>query len=179
MSLWIDLHPENIPHNQAKLAALVGLVGAERDGQHGMAFANRMLLTNDAAGFGTEPDAMFVSRQTFEAGKVRFAGEGDSELVGSPDIVVEVVSDSTEEKDTDWLRTAYHLAGVAEYWLIDARGRNVRFEVFVFGTEDYAPAKARKSWQYSPVFAAWVRLARNKGRFGMWKHKLEIRETAP
>lgn len=35
-------------------------------------------------------------------------------MVGTSDLVVEVVSATTEDKDTEWLMSAYHNAGIPE-----------------------------------------------------------------
>jgi Uma2 family endonuclease len=59
-------------------------------------------------------------------------GGGDYiEILGSPDLVVEIVSDSSVRKDTTLLRDAYWKAGVREYWLFDARGAEIRFDILV------------------------------------------------
>jgi len=53
---------------------------------------------------------MFASNQAFDSGRVEFTsgprGE-DTELVRTPDLVVEILSRSTELKDTEWLMAAY------------------------------------------------------------------------
>src|SRR5262249_34297703 len=51
---------------------------------------------------------------------------------GRPDWVVEIVSRSTVHKDTQRLRTLYHRAGIPEYWLIDARGAEIEFQILVW-----------------------------------------------
>src|SRR5256885_8764701 len=47
--------------------------------------------------------------------------EGYLELEGTPDMVLEVVSESSVQKDTKRLRQLYWQAGIREYWLVDAR----------------------------------------------------------
>ena len=43
--------------------------------------------------------------------------------------MVEIVSDASVKKDTERLPAAYHAAGIREFWLIDARGVEVRFTI--------------------------------------------------
>ena len=70
-----------------------------------------------------KPDALFASTDAL-ADRVRILEgqkEGYVELEGSPDMVLEVVSDSSVRKDTERLRRDYWEAGIREYWLVDAR----------------------------------------------------------
>ena len=99
-----------------------------------------MLVTNDEADLGVEPDMTFVSFESLKAKRVWFtAGETTgaeaTEIVGTPDLVVEVVSPSSEDKDTEWLMSQYHDAGIPEYWLIDARGGRTEFDIYAARAE--------------------------------------------
>jgi Uma2 family endonuclease len=82
-----------------------------------------------------EPDVTVVLWQSLEAERLREVPEpGDSEgdyveLEGPPDLVVEIVSDSSVHKDTKRLPPLYAAAGVPELWRIDARGSDLRFEI--------------------------------------------------
>ena len=82
------------------------------------------------------------------------------ELEGTPDLVVEIISDSSVRKDRKLLREAYARAGIPEYWLIDARGAEVDFQILVHAEDDYAPAKRTGGWQVSPTFGKKFRLRR-------------------
>src|SRR5438067_4657252 len=100
--------------------SLGGLIEAQALGYF---FPDRMRLVNEDADLSTEPDGMFVSEQTLDAGRARLEhGQATLELVGSPDMVLEVVRPSSVEKDTVVLRELYWKAGVREYWLVDPRG---------------------------------------------------------
>ena len=50
-------------------------------------------------------------------------------LEGSPDLVIEVVSDGSVRKDMVRLRDQYWQAGIQEYWLIDVRGEHLLFDI--------------------------------------------------
>jgi heat-inducible transcriptional repressor len=61
-------------------------------------------------------------------------------------MVLEVVSPSSVVKDTEWLMSRYHEAGVREYWLIDARGEgDPAFTIYRRAAKEFvavAPGKA-------------------------------------
>ena len=48
-----------------------------------------------------------------------------ADIRGAPDIVVEILSPSTAERDRTFTRTLYAKHGVGEYWLVDTAGENV------------------------------------------------------
>ena len=73
------------------------------------------------------------------------------EVVGTPDWLLEIVSQTSVAKDTKRLRRQYHRAGVSEYWLIDARGEDIDFQILLWTESDYAGAPERKGWQRSRV----------------------------
>src|SRR5262245_25884113 len=93
--LWMDLSMEEMNHNQLKgvFAIIVGhLVLTQLRGRY---FHDRMRLTNGAANLATEPDGMFVSEESLQAGRVTLVvGEGESpvRVEGTPDMALEVVS---------------------------------------------------------------------------------------
>ena len=126
------------------------------------------------------PDVTFVSFETIESGRVSFTrgkvnpNEG-IELVGSPDLVVEVVSTSSVGKDVSKLRSAYHAAAIREYWLVDARGEVIAFQILQHRRTGYASSPQRDGWLRSRVFDRDFRLLREKNRVGMWTYRLETR----
>jgi Uma2 family endonuclease len=97
------------------------------------------------------------------------------EIVGSPDMVSEIVSDSSVTKDTRELLSAYHRARIREYWLIDARGDHIQFQILHWRKSAYALSVAEDDWQRSRVFGRSFRLTRKQDRSGMYKYKLESR----
>ncbi len=66
-----------------------------------------------------QPDLLFVSRE-----RKRILGGGDN-VRGAPDLVIEILSPSTAERDRTLKRDLYARHGVREYWLVDAAARTV------------------------------------------------------
>lgn len=75
---------------------------------------------------------MFVAWPTLRAETIRKIG-GDPtdgiELVGTPDLVIEIVRRSSVRKDTIDLQELYQEAGIREYWLINPLERPLRFDI--------------------------------------------------
>lgn len=163
--VWLDCDRSEPLVNVLLRGELVAVL-TERARVRGGLFASAgMLWSNDHAGFATLPDGFFLSRDALSAGRARFSNGGNAaakatEVVGTPDVVVEIVSATSEEKDTDWLRADYHRAGVPEYWLIDARPPVPQFELLLHRRDDYRAARATNGWVRSPTFGSSFRLTR-------------------
>jgi Uma2 family endonuclease len=179
--VWVDFHMEELnSHNQVKFAfhRLLGeLVVAEDLGEY---FPDGMRLTNDDAGFSCEPDAMFASHATLEAGRLTFragptTGANATEAVGTPDVVIEIVSPSSEDKDTEWLFPNYWNAGIPEYWLIDCRGTDTLFDIYRHTPRGYVAARRTGGWVRSAVLGRAFRLTRLQPRSGIARYQLETR----
>jgi len=174
--IWVDLSMERAAHNQAKGAvngALTQLVQQEDLGSY---FSDRMLLANDDADLSTEPDGMFVSHESIDRGKAILV-EGDQalEVQGSPDMVLEVVSDSSVEKDLEVLFDLYWRAKIAEYWIIDVRGETPRFEINRRGPSKYGALRQQGGWVRSRVFQRSFRLVRTVRPGKLSRFTLETR----
>jgi Uma2 family endonuclease len=76
-----------------------------------------------------QPDLSFVSRDRLQM--VR------DQLHGPPDLVIEVLSDTTRVKDRFVKRDKYARFGVREYWIVDPSERSV--EVLVLVGHQYVP----------------------------------------
>jgi len=74
-----------------------------------------------------EPDLLFVSSKRRQVLTER-------EVIGAPDLVVEVLSPSTARTDRGRKRALYQETGVREYWIVDAE-RN-RVEIWRPGTKE-------------------------------------------
>jgi Uma2 family endonuclease len=178
----IDMSNEEInAHVLVKGEIVRVLTTLVRELRLGRFFPDGMLLTNTEAGVSNNPDAVFVSRDAFESNRVKLVPRKGAEhlfreLEGTPDLVVEIVSDSSVQKDTVRLREAYHKAGIPEFWLIDGRGVDLSFQVLLHRKSSYAAAPSRDGWQRSRVFGRSFRLSRTLDDFGLWEYTLETRD---
>src|SRR5205823_9972930 len=122
--VWVDMSKEQVfDHNQVKTEFTRILAGLVWEIQTDHYFADGVFVSNEDADVSNQPDGTFVSTASFQQGLVRVVEgrtRGHVELEGTPDMVLEVVSDSSVEKDTVILRQAYAEAGIREYWLVDA-----------------------------------------------------------
>lgn len=150
--VWVDLSREQIfTHTEVKgeiNTVLRTMMKANRMGRY---FAHGAYLSNVEADFSHKPDGTFVSFEAMRGGRVKIA-DGQDELVGSPDMVLEVVSTSTVKKDNQLLREAYFLAGIREYWLVDARKSPHKFEILRRGGSGFVAVRKRGMWTPSEVF---------------------------
>ena len=145
--IWVDADPEEMNHNQLKGVFTIvvgGLVLTERLGRY---FHDRMRLSNVGVDLSSEPDGMFVSRASLKEGRiVLIEGSGDSpvRVEGTPDMVLEVVSEGSVKKDTDVLRELYARAGIPEYWLVDPTEQPARFEILKLGSRGYGSVREQR-----------------------------------
>jgi Uma2 family endonuclease len=177
----VDMSPERLDSHAAVKSEVCRVVAnVVADDDLGKFYLDRTRLVHEEAGVSNEPEALFVSWQAFAAKRIRMVPAKDEhdfiELEGSPDWVLEIVSPSSVFKDTVQLRVAYHRAGVGEYWLIDARGKKLRFEILHYAPDAYRQsAKKKGGWQQSKVFGRHFRLRRIKDRLGNVAFRLEVK----
>jgi len=179
--ILVDMSPEYFEsHNFLKLEISSAIYQLARQEKLGLVFCDGSLVTNEAAALSCEPDATFVSYESLRSGRVRLT-EGVSrpndskELVGSPDWVVEILSKSSVRKDKQLLRKAYFDAGVQEYWLIDALGDQVDFQLLTRGDADFVAIGLQDGWLASPVFARAFRLTQQRDADGYVEWTLEVK----
>src|SRR5262249_21776883 len=146
-NILIDMSPEEIEtHNKATGAIGLGVSGVNEEADLGEYFWDGTLLTNTKADLATVPDGTFVTWATSQAGRVQFIPRKDRqgqyiEIRGTPDWVLEVVSMWSMKKDTKELPVLYHRAGIPEFWLVDARGKDIDFQILVRRRSKFARAK--------------------------------------
>jgi Uma2 family endonuclease len=181
--VYIDMSPEETEtHNKVKTAVTSQLYRLCEELDLGELYSDRTSLANAAVGLSTEPDAIFVSWETSEAGRVvlvprrRVRGQF-IELQGTPDWVLEVVSRNSLQKDTVELRDLYLRARIPEYWLINALGADILFQILVRRRGRYAVVRPRDGWHQSSVFPARFRLERQRNRVGRWKYQLLVQRA--
>lgn len=177
--VWVDTMSERaFAHNRIKtvVARVVDqLVASERLGVY---FGDGMMYSAEHAEFTAVPDGIFVSRATMDAGQVELRGakrgENDTRLVGVPDLTVEVVSDHSAWKDTEWLMAGYWNAGVSEYWVIDARRAEPRFTIHRRGSKGYTAVRPAAGWLKSPVLGRSFRFVAGEVLLGKQEYQLEV-----
>lgn len=84
---------------------------------------------------GVQPDLLFVSKERLEI-------IGEDWVRGAPDLVVEILSPSTAEKDRGVKMKLYRRHGVGEYWIVDPDAKEV--EVWVFAAGARQPQRYRE-----------------------------------
>jgi len=180
--IFIDMSPEEREtHNKVKGEADYTIIRLNKRLKKGEYFSDGTLLTNAAANLSTEPDGTFALWETLESGKSRLIPREDEygqfiELEGTPDWVMEIVSKNSVLKDTKGLLELYHRAGITEYWLIDARGEEIEFQILHHQAEGYVRAAVtRGGWQTSSVFGREFRLTRKRGRMDLWEYTLQVK----
>lgn len=179
--ILVDMSPEYFEsHNFLKTEISAVIYGIVRQEKLGRFFSDGSLITNEAAALSCEPDASFVSYASLRSGRCRLT-EGVSrpddskELVGSPDWVVEILSKSSVRKDKQLLRKAYYDAGVQEYWLIDALGDQVDFQLLARGDDGFVATEPQEGWLTSTVFARAFRLTQQRDAAGFLEWSLEVK----
>jgi Uma2 family endonuclease len=177
----VDMSPEEaFSHNSPKMAVTLALGNWVEGFDLGQIFIDGMMLVNEEADLANEPDLMFCRWESFTSGRVELRetkpGSGRClELVGTPDLVVEIVSRSSTNKDAVVLKERYSLAGIPEYWLIDCRGRTIRFDLLKLRRHRYESVKPDESGaRHSPLLDADVHLTRTKSPVDTWRYRLSI-----
>jgi Uma2 family endonuclease len=180
--IYLDMSNEEINTHVAPKTELVCTLDILVESLNlGKFYGDGVLLSNEEGQLSHNPDAVYLSRASLLARRVRFvpcqeAAHHHRELEGNPDWILEIVSDSSAHKDTVRLRDAYHRAGVPEYWLIDARGEELSFQILRYRKSGYVAAAKRDGWQRSRVFGRSFRLERVLDEFGLWDYTLHIQD---
>lgn len=177
--VWVDMSREQLfTHVQVKGEYTIVLGKLAKRQKRGRYFTDGVYLTNASADISVKPDGMFVSFESFETEKVRLiegVEEGFVELAGSPDMVLEVVSQGSVQKDTETLFQAYWEAAIQEYWLVDARKAPFRFDIYQYSPRGYVPTRKQGGWLKSAVFGKSFRLIKNSGPDGQPEFNLLVR----
>ena len=97
------------------------------------------------------------------------------ELEGSPDMVLEILSQSSVYKDTVVPVDLCWRADVTEYWLVDVRGERPQFDIFRRGATRYVATRKQAGWVKSNVFSNSFRLRQQADALGHPEYTLEVR----
>lgn len=178
----IDMSPQEIEtHAKSKGAIFSDFFQLVRDENLGELLPDPTMVVNEVANLSNEPDATFCSWESLRRGRVEFRErkEGSDryiEVVGSPDMVLEVVSRSSFDEDTKRLAVSYFDAGIDEYWLVDARGEEIDFRILARGKTRYRKTPADKvGFVASQVFSRRFKQTRDRTPLGGYRYRLEAR----
>jgi Uma2 family endonuclease len=176
--LHIEMRPHDYKTNGPVVDAINDVLAAlTKERNLGRYFRPPTWFTDAASELSTEPDGFFVSWASIESGRVFVNPERTVELLGSPDMVLEVVSASSRKKDTVELVDDYAAAGISEYWIADALGPQPSLQILTPADAGrYTPIEAdAEGWVHSPLWHMAFRLVRVIERAGWIDYRLDRR----
>lgn len=176
----VDMSPEDFFCHGTLKTEIVGVMhGRVKRARLGHLVTDRTRVSSVEADLSAEPDVVFLSHATLESGRARLVPKAGGapgryvELEGAPDLIVEIVSDSSVSKDSRRLPPAYFAAGVEEFWLADARGEGLSFQIYRRGESGYEAVVADSDgYQASAVFDCRYRLDGRRDAKGHWTFDL-------
>jgi Uma2 family endonuclease len=181
----VDMSPEDLlTHGTPKAAIAAGLFALVVETGRGLVFIDRARVASPTAGLSVEPDVVVVLWESLAANRVRMVPKSPPradryvELEGAPDLVVEILGDSSVGKDRKRLPHLYAQAGIPELWLADARGAAAAFEIWTLGKNGYTrvppDGPGPDAWTTSPLLGRRFRLRRHQAQVpDFFYYKLE------
>lgn len=179
----VDMSPEDLfTHGtlKSKVAGVIEQRIASLDIGH--TFIDSTRISSIAGDLSCEPDVVVICYESIDNGQVSFVSKASGaegryvEVEGAPDLIVEIVSDSSVTKDTRRLPEAYHRAGVKEFWLIDARKEELVFQVHRNEASGFANVQQdNEGFQQSAVLQCPVRIDRERHQRGHWVYRLRMK----
>ena len=172
--------PETHGGPKARLATAV--CGRVHDLDLGYCGIDGTRLSEPAVGLSCEPDFFAVSWASLESGAVTRTprprgGRGSLDFVGAADLVGEVLSDSSTEKDRESEPPLLFAAGVQEFWRADCRDGRCDFEIFVRGADGWEPVAAdADGFLPSAVLGRRYRLTAAPPRAGFPQFRVDHRD---
>lgn len=183
-TLEVDLSPEDLyTHGTVKTMLAARLYPLIVDSGRGSLFSDSTRVVSPEAGLSVEPDVVGVLWESIRQGRVREIPAAKAEperfieLEGAPDLIVEIVSDSSVRKDLERLPRLYAKAGIPELWLADCRGEELSFDIRILspaGGFETQPADS-EGWRSSPLLGRRVRMVRSRNQLNRWIYDLETR----
>ncbi len=153
--VWVDQTMETDFHNFIKSEVAITVGQWVRGNDLGRYYTDGMLFSYPEIELSSEPDGIFVTKESKATGKVWLEkGKSSMVLFGVPDLVLEVVSKSSRNKDLNLLHKLYHLAGIAEYWVINSLDKNPELVIYRHTEKAYVPVRSQSGWVKSSVLGA-------------------------
>jgi Uma2 family endonuclease len=125
-----DMYAMPVPpvrHQEISVKLMVALDRILGAAGHGELLPGPIGVEFPATGEGVQPDLVFVSEH-------RLGIVDEDWIRGAPDLVVEILSPTTEERDRGVKLRLYWRQGVPEYWIVDPEAEVV--EVWGFRGEE-------------------------------------------
>jgi Uma2 family endonuclease len=179
--LEVDMSPEELHTHgltKSEIGSALHLLVA-REGL-GNVYIDRARISSPLANLSVEPDVVVVFWETLDQGRVREISRSRRnpdrfiEMEGAPDLVVEILSNSSVRKDLTRLPPLYAAAGVPELWLVDSRKGSIRFKIQSLGPDGYETVEPdADGWTRSPRLGRRFRLMRREVRPRRWIYRLE------
>jgi Uma2 family endonuclease len=176
----IDMSPEDLfTHGTLKAEVAGEIKERVRQLALGYTFVGETRISSVPGNVSSEPDVVVIGFDALDNQRVSLIPKASGkegryvEVEGAADLIVEIVSDSSVAKDNKRLPVAYFAAGVREFWLIDARRENVKFQVFKRGDGEFVLTEiADDGFQFSAVLDSWYELDRQRSQRGHWVYRL-------
>jgi Uma2 family endonuclease len=178
----VDMSPENLFYHGSLKTRICGVIDAIVEKRAlGYVFSDATRITCVEAGVSAEPDIVVLTDEAIDTGRVKLVPiasqeEGQYiEIEGPPDLIVEIVSDSSVKKDTKRLPAAYYAGGVPEFWLVDVRRDPIVFQIHDRGPQGFrAVSPDSNDFQRSPVLGKCFRLERGTNPSGRPIYTLHV-----
>jgi Uma2 family endonuclease len=183
----VDMSPEDLyMHGSPKTEIATVINNRVKLLDCGEVYIDRARISCPDADLSVEPDVVFLSDETLDGGSIQLVSKASQEpdryieIEGAPDLVVEIVSDSSESKDTKRLPQSYFLAGVKELWIVDVRKSPLKFVIYYRGKRGFAPAPVQKDgFAHSKALNADYSLQRQRNLKGRLRYTLHERTDVP
>jgi Uma2 family endonuclease len=180
----VDMSPEDFFCHGTLKTEIVGVLYRRVKGANlGHLVSDRTRISSIEGDVSVEPDIVLVSHERLATGRARLVAKASNkpgryvEVEGSPDLIVEIVSDSSVTKDTRRLPEAYFKAGVREFWLADARREPLVFRIHARGDSAFEAVEPdAEGFQRSAVFGCGFRLEGRRDAQGDWAFDLREKE---
>jgi Uma2 family endonuclease len=181
----VDMSPEDLStHGAPKIAITSKLHLLIEDARLGHVFSDSTRLASQFSGLSVEPDVLVVLTATLKRGNVRLTpastrkgSDRYSGLEGAADLVVEIVSDSSVKKDMVVLPRLYAKTGIPELWLVNARGKDLRFTIHSLREGSYSMVEPdAEGWKRSSQLGWDFRFVRRPADLFPWWYALEHRK---
>lgn len=179
----VDMSPEDLFTHGTLKSKVAGVIEQRIEFLDiGHTFLDSTRISSIEGDLSCEPDVVVICYDSIDNSQVGFVSKASGaegryvEIEGGPDLIVEIVSDSSVAKDTRRLPEAYRRAGVREFWLIDARKDDLLFQVQRNEASGFVNIEQdREGFQQSEVLQCPVRLDRERHQRGHWVYSLRLK----